>query len=137
MDRDRRLGLQNFVDSGGLSTADTSNIFLELKREIRRALLESEDADKPRFSFLEEENDFGETMIINDKKNDIKIRIVFDRDIESVTSMLMAEYIKLDQRLNKLIVFFKNWRSEHDDTQPILGSRLSELSLKCMLIAYM
>ena len=53
----------------------------------------------------------------------------------------------MDERLKKIVIFFKNWIPEDTKDQKeatmaglsdtILGRKFNDLSLKCMLIAFM
>ena len=59
----------------------------------------------------------------------------------------MKQYFDMDQRLKKLVVFMKNWipNDSNDESDflmaglsdRILGRKFNDLSLKCMLIAFM
>lgn len=84
---------------------------------------------------MEEADVFQDTLIIKDQKEDVQIRIAFDKAMEVETSELMKEYMKVDERLKKLVIFLKNWKSESGES--VLGRKFNETSLKTMAIAFM
>ena len=128
-----------------LVSAPATNI-VELKRDIRKALLDAGEG-KSRYCFLEEKGSYSDSLTIRDKYQDINIRIFFDRQTEVTTSNLMKQYFDMDERLKKLVIFLKNWIPEESKgvkeytmmgiSDRILGRKFNDLSIKCMLTAFM
>ena len=96
--------------------SDPSIKIVDLKRDIKRALLEA-DGGSQRYYFLQEKSYFTNSLTVRDRVHDINIRIFFDKQIEVMTSNLMKQYFEMDERLKKIVIFFKNWIPEETRDQ--------------------
>ena len=72
---------------------------IDIKKIIKETLNLSAIGGMQRYSFLQENDKFQNSMIIYDKKEGIQIQIVFDKSYEIKTSNLMKKYMSQEVKL--------------------------------------